>query len=104
MNFQIRINKSGSCIFSDSFYSMILSESCVMGHEVLMIEMFTNLITVAIFPLFVAFGLKPKQSVQSLSESGYILPGKGNCIMKQSENVLHHVCSDNFLVWCLCYS
>ena len=75
-----------------------------MGHEVLMIEMFTNLITVAIFPLFVAFGLKPKQSVQSLSESGYILPGKGNCIMKQSENVLHHVCSDNFLVWCLCYS
>ena len=75
----------------------------VMGHEVLTIEMFTNLITVAIFPLFVAFGLSV-QSVQSLSESGYILPGKGNCIMKQSENVLHHVCSDNFLVWCLCYS
>ena len=65
-------------------------------------EMFTNLMTVAIFPLFVAFGLKPKQSVQSMSESGYILPGKGNCIMKQSENVLHHVCSDNFLVWYLC--
>ena len=90
--------------FGDFLYSMILIESCLMGHEVLTTEMVKNLMTVAIFPLFVAFGLKPKQSVQSMSESGYILPGKGNCIKKQSENVLHHVCSDNFLVWYLCYS
>ena len=90
--------------FGDFLYSMILIESCVMGHKVLTTEMVTSLITVAIFPLFVAFGLKPKQSVQSMSESGYILLGKGNCIMKQSESVLHHECSDNFLVWYLCYS
>ena len=68
---------------------MILIESCVMGHAVLMIEMFTNLITVAIFPLFVAFGLNQNKVYKACLNQVTSYPGK---------------VTDNFLVWYLCYS
>ena len=69
LNFQMRINIQVHVIFCDFFIFHDFNLSCVMGHEVLTTEMFTNLMTLAIFSLFVAFRLKPKQSVQSLSES-----------------------------------